>query len=129
MSETVQNRRSQLLAIKLRALVAEHLGRPIDDVPEPVASGSAVVVDGAAWVLVDGDAGRALGGAIAWAIRHDASSLDLIAESRDRIARTAGRALRVPGRGLVSGRPIAAPGGRRTASRRTRRIARAPRRP
>ena len=35
MSETVQNRRSQLLAIKLRALVAEHLGRPIDDVPEP----------------------------------------------------------------------------------------------
>jgi hypothetical protein len=80
-SETVQNRRSQLLAIKLRALVAEHLGRAVADPPEPVASGSAVVVDGAAWFLVDGDARRALGGAIAWAIRHDASSLDLIAES------------------------------------------------
>ena len=81
MSETVQNRRRQLLAIKLRALVAEHLGRAVDDVPEPVAGGSAVVVDGAAWFLVDGDARRALGGAIAWAIRHDATSLDLIAES------------------------------------------------
>ena len=40
-----------------------------------------MVVDGAAWFLVDGDARRALGGAIAWAIRHDATSLDLIAES------------------------------------------------
>ena len=129
MSETVQNRRSQLLAIKLRALVAEHLGRPIDDVPEPVAGGSAVVVDGAAWFLVDGDARRALGGAIAWAIRHDASSLDLIAESATGLLARRRGALRVPGRGLVSGRPIAAPGGRRTASRRTRRVARAPRRP
>ncbi|MET0661895.1 MAG: hypothetical protein ABWZ42_02065, partial [Ilumatobacteraceae bacterium] len=74
-------RRSQLLAIKLRALVAEHVGRAVDDLPQPVAGGSAVVVDGAAWFLVDGDARRALGGAIAWAIRHGASSLDLIAES------------------------------------------------
>jgi hypothetical protein len=40
-----------------------------------------VAVDGAAWVLVDGDARRALGGALAWAIRHDATSLDLIADS------------------------------------------------
>jgi len=70
-----------LLAIKLRALVAEHLGHAVDALPEPVASGSAVVVDGAAWVLVDGDARRALGGAIAWAIRHGATSLDVIAES------------------------------------------------
>jgi hypothetical protein len=77
----VPDRRSQLLAIKLRALVAEHLGRAVVDVPEPVAGGSAVVVDGAAWFLVDGDAHRALGGAIAWAIRRDATSLDLIAES------------------------------------------------
>ena len=77
----MSNRRSELLAIKLRALVAEHLGHAVDALPEPVANGSAVVVDGAAWVLVDGDARRALGGAIAWAIRHDATSLDLIADS------------------------------------------------
>jgi len=77
----VADRRSQLLAIKLRALVHEHLGRAVDELPEPIAGGSAVVVDGAAWFLVDGDAHRALGGAIAWAIRHGATSLDLIAES------------------------------------------------
>ncbi|MET0909468.1 MAG: hypothetical protein ABWZ99_08360 [Ilumatobacteraceae bacterium] len=77
----MSNRRGQLLAVKLRALVAEHLGRAVDDTPEPLAGGSAVVVDGAAWVLIDGDASRSLGGAIAWAIRRGATSLDLIAES------------------------------------------------
>ncbi len=81
MTETEPNRRSQLLAIKLRALVAEHLGRPLVELAEPASGGSAMVVDGAAWVLVDGDASRALGGALAWAIRHDATSLDVIAES------------------------------------------------
>ena len=75
------NRRGQLLAIKLRALVGEHLGRTIDEIPEPFGDGSALLVDGAAWVLVDGTAGRSLGGALAWAIRHDATSLDLIADS------------------------------------------------
>ncbi len=79
--DAVQNRRAQLLGIKLGVLVAEHLGRAVDQVPEPIANGSAMVVDGAAWVLIDGPAGRSLGGALAWAIRHDATSLDLIAES------------------------------------------------
>ena len=95
------DRRSQLLAIKLRALVAEHLGRAVDALPEPVAGGSAVVLDGAAWVLVDGDARRALGGALAWAIRHDATSLDLIAESATGLLGATCRTLRLPDRRLV----------------------------
>jgi hypothetical protein len=70
-----------LLAIKLRALVSEHQGRPVDAIPGGFANGAALVVDGRAWVLIDGEADRALGPALAWAIRHGATSLDLIAES------------------------------------------------
>ena len=83
MSETVGSRRGELLAIKLRALVSDHLGVPIASESEPggFANGAALVVDGRAWVLIDGDADRSLGPALAWAIRHGATSLDLIAES------------------------------------------------
>jgi len=77
----VGSRRGELLAIKLRALVSEHQGQPIDAIPGGFANGAALVVDGRAWVLIDGDGDRALGPALAWAIRHEATSLDLIAES------------------------------------------------
>jgi hypothetical protein len=76
-------RRSRLLGIKLRALVAEHLG--LDSSTgldaEVYPSGAALVHDDAAWVLIDGPADRSLGGALAWAVRHGASSLDVIADS------------------------------------------------
>lgn len=81
MSETVGSRRGELLSVKLRALVAEHLGRPIAVEAGGLANGAALVVDGQAWVLIDGDASRSLGQALAWAVRHEATSLDLIAES------------------------------------------------
>ncbi len=74
------DRRSRLLGIKLRALVAEHLGRPLDVDSLGFPSGAALRVDDAAWVLVDGAAARSLGPALAWAIRHDASSLHLVVE-------------------------------------------------
>ena len=74
-------RRRRLLGVKLRALVAEHLGTEVDVTPEPFGAGSAMIVDGAAWVLVDGPAERRLGASLAWAIRHDATSLDVIAEA------------------------------------------------
>jgi hypothetical protein len=82
-SETVGSRRGGLLAIKLRALVSEHLGEPISAESEPggFADGAALVVEGRAWVLIDGDAHRSLGPALAWTIRHGATSLDLIADS------------------------------------------------
>ncbi len=74
-------RRSRLLGVKLRALVADHLGRSLDLEPSAFPSGAALVVDGAAWVLVEGRADRSLGGALAWALRQHATSLDLIAEA------------------------------------------------
>jgi hypothetical protein len=72
---------ARLLGIKLRALVAEHLGRELDTDTSSFPKGAALVIDGAAWVLIEGDASRALGGALAWALRHDATSLDVVAEA------------------------------------------------
>lgn len=74
------DRRSRLLGIKLRALVAEHLGREVVAEPQGFPSGAAFVDDTAAWVLVDGPAARSLGPALAWAVRHDAASLHLVVE-------------------------------------------------
>ncbi len=74
------DRRSRLLGMKLRALIAEHLGRSVTTEPQGFPSGAALVDDGAAWVLVDGAAGRSLGPALAWAIRHDAVALHLVVE-------------------------------------------------
>lgn len=73
-------RRSRLLGIQLRVLVAEHLGR--SDVaadPQTYPSGAALMVEETAWVLIDGAADRSLGGALAWAIRQRATSLQIIA--------------------------------------------------
>ena len=54
--------------------------------------GAAVVVDDQAWVLIDGAAQRSLGGALAWALRRDATSLQLIADvDTGVLARRAGR--------------------------------------
>jgi hypothetical protein len=76
-------RRGRLLGAKLRALVADHLAHePID--PAAASSfpgGAALVVDDAAWVLVDGAAARSLGGALAWAVRRNVGSLNIVAES------------------------------------------------
>lgn len=81
---TTDDRRSRLLGIKLRALVAEHQGRTDDRAfvaePEGFPSGAALVDDNVAWVLVDGSAARSLGPALAWAIRRGAIALHLIVE-------------------------------------------------
>jgi hypothetical protein len=85
-------RRSRLLGIKLRALVADHLARPVDVEPVPYPSGAAIVIDGAAWVLVEGAAARSLGPALAWAVRRGASSLDIVVDADAGVlARRAGR--------------------------------------
>jgi len=75
------DRRSRLLGMKLRALAAEHLGGPLDDMPTGFPDGAAMMVDDAAWVLVAGAAARSLGGALAWAVRHGATTLHLVAET------------------------------------------------
>lgn len=74
-------RRSRLLSLKLRALVRDHLG--LDGDPAGTAlvfsPGAAFVTSDATWLLVDGDAGRSLGGALAWAASH-ARPLNLLVE-------------------------------------------------
>lgn len=72
--------RSRLLGIKLRALVGDHLGGPVDAESRGFPRGAALSHDGSAWVLVDGPAARSLGAALAWAVRHEATSLHLVAE-------------------------------------------------
>ncbi|MEL6891590.1 MAG: hypothetical protein AAFP84_08345, partial [Actinomycetota bacterium] len=80
------DRRSQLLGIKLRALIAEHLrdeaaAAGLDSIGTAAfPSGASLVLADGAWVLIDGPADRSLGGALAWALRQGASSLDLVAE-------------------------------------------------
>ena len=74
------DRHSRLLGIKLRALVGEHLGQPVAIEPQGFPNGAALQLDGAAWVLIEGPAARTLGAALAWAVRHDATSLHLVAD-------------------------------------------------
>ncbi len=78
------SRFARLNAIKLAALVREHFG---DDQPEgvgPVPSdfpgGAALMLGRDAWVLLADRPARALGHALAWALRQGAAQLHLVAE-------------------------------------------------
>ena len=73
-------RRRRLLGVKLKALVQEHVGGDVDAEPSAFGAGSALIHDDAAWTLIDGPSERRLGAALAWAVRNDASSLDVIVE-------------------------------------------------
>jgi hypothetical protein len=79
-----RDRHSRLLGVKLRALVSDHLGGT-DHVAgieaEGIPRGAALTVGETAWVLVEGPAARSLGPALAWAVRHRATSLNVIADS------------------------------------------------
>jgi hypothetical protein len=74
-------RRSHLLGVKLRALVSDHVAERVDGDVETFPNGAALLHGGVAWVLVDGDATRSLGAALAWAVRRSATSLEVIAET------------------------------------------------
>ncbi|MEO1055618.1 MAG: hypothetical protein AAFY28_01740 [Actinomycetota bacterium] len=96
-------RRARLLDAQLRGLIAEHRGMPVDAPSVPLPIGAGRVIDdpddrsGAdAWVLVDADGstrpGRALGPAMAWARRQEATGLHLIsAAEAGSLARRASR--------------------------------------
>jgi hypothetical protein len=72
-------RRSRLLAIKLSALVRDHLGDA--DVELGVLGGFAALQrDGEAWVLADQRPERALGPAMAWARQQGLGRLHVLAE-------------------------------------------------
>ena len=78
----VSSRRPQLNAIKLGALVRQHLGAAIDiepDVAGEFGNGAALMLDHVAWVLLDEQPERGLGAALAWAVRRNATELNVLA--------------------------------------------------
>ncbi len=76
-----RTRRQQLLTIKLTALARDHGAADVRAVPGEFGIGAAVLAGDEAWILLDHDPATGFGGAMAWAIRHGACSLRLIAES------------------------------------------------
>lgn len=73
-------RRARLRSVKLLALLGDHLGGPVDAEPGVFPPGAAAVIGDTAWVLVEDEPRRGLGPALAWAIRHGAHRLQLLAE-------------------------------------------------
>lgn len=81
-------RRSRLLSLKLRARVRDHFIPELESVGAdqleavPFPLGAALLSNDGAWLLIDGDASRALGPALAWvhSRRPNASTLHLLAE-------------------------------------------------
>ena len=105
-------RRSQLLGLKLAALVREHLGADAPVRPGIWPGGAALVREGEAWVLAEDDPQRALGRALAWARQHETTALHVLAESSTGLlARRASHfavppeVWRVDGRSLVAAQP------------------------
>ncbi len=79
---TDPDRRAALVSMKLGALVREHAGAADPDavVVTGFGGGAAAMVGDAAWVLLDDRPERGLGAALAWAVRHDATSVHLLAD-------------------------------------------------
>lgn len=73
-------RHARFRALKLAALVRDHRGVEPDGAPGVFPPGAATMVDGDAWVLIEEHPERGLGAALAWALRHGASSLHVLAE-------------------------------------------------
>jgi hypothetical protein len=81
MSDNDIERRSRLLSVKLSALVSKHLGVDASSfTAESCGLGSAVISDDAVWILVEGDASRSLGPAIAWSSKY-ARPLHLVVDN------------------------------------------------
>ena len=76
------SRRARLNAVKLAALVRDHLG-DTEAAPEqaPFPGGAALRLGSTAWVLADEAPHKVLGGALGWAIRAGADRLCLVAEA------------------------------------------------
>lgn len=71
--------RGQLLALKLAALVRD--SNPNAELqPGDFGGGAAAMVASSAWVLLDDRPERGLGAALAWALRHDATEVNILAE-------------------------------------------------
>jgi hypothetical protein len=103
-----RSRRASLAAVKLGALVREHLGQAPNSTPGAFAGGAAIVHDGAAWVLADERPERALGPALAWARANEVTAVNLLADSATGLlARRAAEFAEPPAVWRVVGRELA----------------------
>ncbi len=71
--------REQLLAVKLAALVRDR-DKAATLQPGEFGGGAALMAADTAWVLLDDRPERGLGAAMAWALRHDATDLNILTE-------------------------------------------------
>lgn len=102
-------RRSQLLGLKLAALVRDHCGQHGTITPGVWPGGAALLRDGEAWVLAEDEPSRALGRALAWARQQGAAQLNLLVEeSVGMLARRASYFVDAPHVWRVSGRTLIA---------------------
>jgi hypothetical protein len=90
------SRRNQLVAIKLRALVGDHLATDSIGVATPIGVGAALVHEGVAWVYLDDRPGTRLGAALVWAERAGARAVQIIAEADTGILARRATAFRLP---------------------------------
>lgn len=91
MSNADSDRRSKLLALKLRTLVRDHLGatEEITGTPHVFAPGAAFVTPDAVWVFVENDPARSLGGVLAWAHQFSLPLHVLVEKDSSVVARQA----------------------------------------
>ncbi len=73
-------RRSRLLGIKLRALVRDHIGSESDGEISTFGLGAALLANDATFVLIEGDASKALGPALSWAMQRSEAPLHILAD-------------------------------------------------
>ncbi len=111
------DRHAGLLAVKLGALVRDRWS-PGDVRPVAFPRGAAVSVEGRVWVLLEGDATRRLGAALAWAAKAGADDVHILVDDPTAAGVLARRAStfghrpqvwRVVGRTLASARPVSPP--------------------
>lgn len=105
------DRRAALVAAKAAALVSGHTGTGVAD-PRPIPGGAAVVVGDRAWVLLDDRPELGLGRALAWADRHGAAAVAVMADHGTGVLARRAACFSTPidvfavdGRSLVPARP------------------------
>lgn len=78
--ELTEERLRQLLGLKLRALVSDHLGTK--DIAEAATfgPGAGLVHDGRAWVYLEDAPERRFGAALGWMLRNGATTLSIVTE-------------------------------------------------
>jgi hypothetical protein len=90
------SRLARLNAIKLGALVRDHVGGEPATAPGEFTGGAALTLDGAAWVLLAERPERGLGGAVAWGLRQGCTRVDVVADGATGLLARRARGFAVP---------------------------------